>query len=244
MTRFSPPIIYQCPACAGYFKHCALISLHYYDDVPEWSDGKNGQWWAGSCGQVGRCPACSKTVWIEDATEVMHSCSKPAEIGVVARLWHRITGDRSDRLRDEREWDALPNGVKGAEGIDGLQDARDFIEALAGLPPDAPAREAHLRKRLWWLSGHRQRFGVDGAPIAPQPTVDAATASENRERLLMLLAHDPKAQVARGELLRQLGRFEEAVAVLKAVRPDGYSEVNAVKVERLALARNADIQII
>ncbi|MQA38637.1 hypothetical protein [Rugamonas aquatica] len=244
MTRFSPPIIYQCPACAGYFKRCALISLHYYDDVPEWSDGKNGQWWAGSSGQVGRCPACSKTVWIEDATEVMPSYSKPAEIGVVARWWHRITGDRSGRLREECEWNALPNGVKGAERIYPLQDAQDFVEALAALPPDAPAREAHLRQRLWWLSGDHQRLGTDGTSIAPQPTVASATASENKKRLLELIEHDPKAQVARGELLRQLERFDEAVATLKAVKPDGYSEVKAVKIERLALARNADLQAI
>src|SRR5471030_1445797 len=85
MTRFSPPIIRQCPGCAGYFRRHAPISLHFYDDVPEWSDGKNGQWWAGAGGHVGRCPACSKTVWIDDAAEVMRLPWKPNPMGTMAR---------------------------------------------------------------------------------------------------------------------------------------------------------------
>jgi hypothetical protein len=218
--------------------------LHYYDDVPEWSDGMNGQWWGGMGAPVGRCPRCAKIVWVDDATVVMPAPRKPRPIGAVARLWHLVTGDRKGRLRDEREWAALPDGIKGAERIDCIQDVQDFIDALAGLPPDTPGREAHLRHRLWWASSNHQRLGADGAPIAPQPVVNAATARANKERLLALLTHDPKAQVARGELLRQLGRFDEAVAVLKAVKPDGYSEVKAVKIERLALARNAELKVV
>ena len=49
--------------------------------------------------------------------------------------------------------------------------------------------------------------------------------------------------MARGELLRQMGRFDEAVAVLKAVIPDGYSEVKAIKIERFALARENRLQM-
>jgi hypothetical protein len=59
---------------------------------------------------------------------------------------------------------------------------------------------------------------------------------------LELIRHDPESQVEHGELLRQVGRFEEAVAVLKAVRPDGYNEVKAVKIERLARAGIAELK--
>jgi hypothetical protein len=44
-----------------------------------------------------------------------------------------------------------------------------------------------------------------------------------------------------GELLRLLGRFDEAIAVLKAVPTDGYSEIKALKIERLA--RSGDAQV-
>ena len=61
-------------------------------------------------------------------------------------------------------------------------------------------------------------------------------------RILELIEDRPEARVTRGELLRQLGRFDEAVAVLKAVVPDGRSEVRAVRIERLAAARIAALQ--
>ena len=241
MTRFSPPIIHQCPACARYFKRHALISL-FFDTVTEWSDGKNGQWWASASGSVGRCPACTGIVWLADADEVMRVPYKPLPIGFLIRAWYRLTGDRNGRLGEEREWDALPDGVKNAEQIDGLKCADDFIEALAALPPDAVDCEKHLRQRLWWASNDHVRVIASEADIIPQPAIAEEITRANAQRLLELVEHDPKEQVARGELLRQLGRFDEAVAVLKAVVPDGHSEVKAIKIERLARLRTALLQ--
>ncbi|WP_139168759.1 MULTISPECIES: hypothetical protein [unclassified Duganella] len=76
------------------------------------------------------------------------------------------------------------------------------------------------------------------------PTVSVDVAHENTLRLLQLIEHDSGEQVMRGELLRQLGRFDEAVAVLKAVEPDGYSETRASKVQRLAQAQISDLSIL
>jgi len=243
MTRLAPPTLHQCPACAGYFKRSVLVSLHFYDDVPEWSDGMSGQWWAGASAPVGRCPACRNVVWVDDAIAVMQAPQEPRQIGPMARLWHRITGDKRGRLRDERKWALLPTGIKQAKNIDRLECADDFIEALAALPAaDDDGREVYLRRRLWWASSDHQRVRVDGMLVTSSPAVAAAPALANRLRLLELLEHDPKAQVERGELLRQLGRFDEAVAVLKAVKPDGYSEVMAVKIERLAAAGITELQ--
>ena len=148
MTRFAPPDLHQCPACAGYFKRDALISLHFADDVPEWSDGKCGQWWAGASGHVGRCPACSGIVWIDDATVVMEALFAPRPIGAVARVRYYITGDRSGRLQEERDWHTLPPAIQQAKSIDGLVHAEDLIEALATVAPGSPEREVHLRCRL------------------------------------------------------------------------------------------------
>lgn len=234
MTRFAPPTLYQCPVCAGYFKRYTLASLHYHDDVPEWSDGKNGNWWAQASGHVGRCPACSGIVWIDDAKALMEAPTEPRPVGKLARFWHRLRGDKSGRLREERNWLAIPAGIKAAQAITGLATADDYIAALAALLPDALEREVHLRCRLWWVANDHLR-ACEGSP-APQQQISAEVALANAERLLKLLEHAPYAQVTRGELLRQLGRFDEAVAVLKAVKPDGYSEVKAVKIERLARA--------
>jgi hypothetical protein len=154
-----------------------------------------------------------------------------------------MTGDKIGRLRDERKWALLPTGIKQAKSIVRLECADDFIEALAALPAaDDDGREVYLRRRLWWASSDHQRVRVDGMLVTASPAVAAAPALANRLRLLELLEHDPKAQVERGELLRQLGRFDEAVAVLKAVKPDRYSEVKAVKIERLAAAGIAELR--
>lgn len=245
MTRFARPALHQCPACAGYFTRTVLASLHFYDGMPEWSDGKSGQWWAGAGASVGRCPACRSVVWIDDAIAVMQVPLEPRKIGPMARLWHRVTGDKRGRLRAAREWAALPAGIRQAEPIDRLECVDDFMEALAALhADDTGGREVYLRRRLWWASSDHQRARGDGTLVAPLPVVAAAPARANRLRLLELVERDPKAQVARGELLRQLGRFDEAVAVLKAVKPDGYSEVKAVRIERLARARNSELSIL
>lgn len=242
MTCFAPPDLHKCPACAGYFQRDVLVSFHYYDDMPEWSDGMSGQWWAGASAPVGRCPACCRIVWIDDAIAVMQAPMEPGKIGPIGRLWHRVTGDKRGRLRDERKWALLPTGIKQAKSIERLECADDFIEALAALPAaDDDGREVYLRRRLWWASSDHLRGDHDGACVA-LPSVTEEMAHANMQRLLALIEHDPKAQVTRGELLRQLGRFDEAVEVLKAVVPDGHSEVKAVKIERLAASRCDKLQ--
>jgi hypothetical protein len=244
MTRLSAPTLYQCPACVGYFTHAVLTSLHFYDDVPEWSDGMNGQWWAGMGAPVGRCPACSKVVWVDDATAVMPAPCQPRPIGAVARLWYRVTGDRKGLLRDERDWVALPREIKEADRIDSLQSARDLMAAFTALLPDAGDREIYVRRRLWWASNDHHRLRADGVPTASLPAVAPAETRTNVLRLLELLENAHNLQVERGELLRQLGRFDESVAVLKAVKPNGNSEVKASKIQRLAQARDSELKAI
>lgn len=55
---------------------------------------------------------------------------------------------------------------------------------------------------------------------------------------------DATNRAAYGYLLRQRSLFDEAVAVLKAVKPNGYSEVKASKIQRLAMAGKSRLQVI
>lgn len=240
MTRLSAPTLYQCDACFGYFTRSVLTSLHFHDDVPSWSDGMSGQWWAGIGAPVGRCPSCTRVVWVDDARVVMLAPRQPHPIGTLARVWHRLTGDRQGRLRDEQNWITAQTKIKDAPLIVGLKSMCDFLHALADISPDDRDREVYVRLRLWWASNDHRRFRATETPIEPQPAV-APEACTNILRLLDLFENDPSRQVERGELLRQLGRFEEAVAVLKAVKPNGYSEVRASKIQRLAQSRNAQL---
>lgn len=54
----------------------------------------------------------------------------------------------------------------------------------------------------------------------------------------------PGDQVQKGELLRLLGRFDEAVAVLKAVPADGHNECRAVRIERLAKRKDSQVRLL
>lgn len=210
MTRLSPPTLYCCPACAGYFTRSVLTYLHFYADVPSWSDGKNEQWWVGLDGPAGRCPTCLVAVWVDDATELMPAPREPRAIGVLTRLWHLLTGDSSGRLRDEKEWGSLPRAIKDAERLVGLSTTQHYVDALAQITPLLPDREEYLRRKLWWASNDYLRRESH----APTLEVDAARA--NMERLLDLLPSTART-LERVELFRQLGRFQEALDLIPSV---------------------------
>lgn len=239
MTRLSAPTVYQCSFCAKYFTRSVLTFLHFHDDVPEWSDGMNGQWWAGIGAPVGRCPVCDKVIWVDDAKKVMAFPQETKPIGAVARLWHRVTSDRKGRLRDEWDWIALPREIKEAGRIIGLQSIQDFLDAMVVLPKGIIDREIYVRRRLWWAFNDHLRLSGDETSLSSLCEVSLTSARANMLHLLHLIEHDPCRQVERGELLRELGRFDEAVAVLDAVPPDGYNEVRASQIAKLARQRDS-----
>ena len=156
--------------------------------------------------------------------EVMHLPRHTPTMVRLDRLWHRMTGDRNGKLREVLEWEALSAAIKNAESLGWLSEADDFIAALTEAPPQSRERELHLRVRLWWALNDHHRHD-NSSSSAPRPAMQRSIARPNMLRILELIEHRPQAQVTRGELLRQLGRFDEAVAVLKAVVPDGHSEV-------------------
>jgi len=52
----------------------------------------------------------------------------------------------------------------------------------------------------------------------------------------------PGSMSQQGELLRLLGRFDEAIASLRSLPAGGHSEVRAVKIERLAPIGDPQVQ--
>jgi len=213
MTRLSSPTLYACPACAGYFTRSVLTSLHYYGDVLQWSDGKNEQWRAGLGGPAGRCPTCLAVVWVDDNITLMNEHREPHRISPLSRLWHLLTGDRSGKLRMEREWASLPREMREAERLDSLSTAQDYVDALAQLVPLLPDREEYLRRKLWWASNDHLRRESGG------PALEGQAARANMERLLGLLPTTARV-LERVELCRQLGRFQEALDLIPLAPPD------------------------
>jgi hypothetical protein len=101
-----------------------------------------------------------------------------------------------------------------------------------------------LRKRIWWGLNDRYRSRFDGSPLPDVPTWPEAAERANMEVILNMLRDgevQPWNMIEQGELLRLLGRFDAAIVMLKAVPPDGHSEVRTAKSERLA--RTGDKQV-
>lgn len=213
MTRLSPPSLYRCPACARYFTRSVLTSLHFYEDVLIWSDGKNEQWWAGIGGPAGRCPSCRTVVWVDSNTALVRDHWAPPPVGIWSRLWHMLTWDRSGRLREEREWASLPREKREAERLDSLSTVQDYVDALAQIVPLLPDREEYLRRKLWWASNDHLRRESGG------PALEADAARANMQRLLDLLP-STAGILERVELCRQLGRFQEALDLIPLAPPD------------------------
>lgn len=222
MTRLSPPTLYHCPACAAYFVRSALTFLHFYHDVPEWSDGKNEQWWVGLSAPVGRCPTCLAVIWLDDANALMPVPQEPRQISSLSRLWHLLTGDRSGRLRDDREWASLPRVIKEAKRLVELSTTQDYIDALVQIAHVRPDREEYLRRKLWWASNDYLRRESSTA------TLEVNAARANMERLLDLLPSTTRT-LERVEIYRQLGRFQEALDLIPSIPSDQCVKANLQK---------------
>lgn len=235
MTRLSPPMLYRCPRCAGYFTRSVLTSLHFYADVPSWSDGKNEQWWVGLSRPAGRCPTCLVVVWIDDAAELMPAPREPRAIGALPRLWHLLTGDRAGRLRDEQEWASLPRAIKDPERLIGLSTTQDYVDALAQIATLPPEREEYLRRQLWWAANDHLRRE------SHTPTLEVDAARANMERLLDLLPSTART-LERVELYRQLGCFQEALDLIPSVRSEQW--VNAELQKQWAEAGDSIMRVI
>ncbi len=240
MTRFADPDVHKCPGCDGYFlRHC-FASINF-SGTRDWSDGAPTAWWAQS--PLARCRTCAAIFWQEDVEPVGVLPSKPWPIGRLERLLARWRDDPKGRLREEQEWLQIPAGWKAAKSADSV-DFEDVVHVLANSEGLSRDRLLWLRRRIWWSLNDRFRFRSDGSPIPNVRIMPEADERANMRAILALLecaAVTPSDMVEKGELLRLLGRFDEAVAVLKAVPADGYNEIRASKIE--ALARLRDMQV-
>lgn len=198
-------------------------------------------WWRQE--PLVRCSACAALFWLADIEAIGIMPDAPRPIGRFRRAWLRWRGDPQGLLQDEEEWDRAMASWGQANYI-GSVNFDDVIYVLARSKGISRSRLLWLRKRIWWDLNDRYRSRQDGSPIPDVPTWPQALERSNMEAILAMLREGdghPTEMIEQGELLRLLGRFDEAIAVLKAVPADGYSEVRAVKIERLA--RNRDSQV-
>lgn len=242
MTRFHDPEVYQCAGCGTFALRQQFMSLTF-DRAVEWSDGVPTQWWASVNPPLVRCWACNALFWLEDVEAVGVLPYSPASMNRLSRLVARVRGDPHGRLRPEREWALVPDGWKAAQRFDN-PDFEDIRHVLANPQGSSRSQLLWLRRQIWWRLNDRFRTRYDGSPIPNVPFIPADEEHANKHAMIALLLQETgesRDDVERGELLRQLGQFDEAVAVLKAVPADGFSEIRASKIA--ALARAGDVQV-
>jgi len=222
MTRFADPEIYACPACAAYFTRSGFRSINFIG-TRDWSDGAPTAWWSVGQRPLVRCSSCAALFWIEDLQPLGVRSRRPRPIGMLERLWAEWRGDPDGRLHEERSWLQLPEGWNVAVSAD-TASFEDVVHVLANSDGLASDRRLWLRRCIWWTLNDRYRFVADGELAPNGPTWPTAAERANMEEMLCLLEMGELASrdlVQKGELLRLLGRFDEAISVLKSVRPDG-----------------------
>lgn len=240
MTRFATPSVHTCPGCSTFFLRPRFRSVNFYG-AQDWSDASPTMWWRQE--PLVRCDACAALFWMDDAESVGVMPDTPGTIGPLTRKWLRWRGDPDGRLQSEEDWSTAKTLWGNAQYI-GSVGFDDVVYVLARSKGVSHYRLLWLRNRIWWYLNDRYRTQSDGSHLPNVPAWPLAAERANMEVILDILRNgevSPSSMIQQGELLRLLGRFDQAITVLKAVPADGYSEVRAIKIERLA--RSGDVQV-
>jgi hypothetical protein len=220
------PAIVLCPTCGhlartGPSQMCEPSEI----DVWRWTDGKQGEQLKNSdirscdseidrngCGyRVLLCRACRTCFWIV-----------------------RTGGNLGTTL----DWDSPLRVVGEHTGADQIEEGQEPTEAeyLAALEKGmakAPEQEKMLRLLAWWRGNDAVRWEEKQAELQAAPE----DRTNSMVRLCGLLhASDLKEGILKAELLRQLGRFDEAAILAEALE----GEMPIVAQELRALCRVGD----
>lgn len=241
MTRFSDPDVHQCPQCSTYLLWPNLMSFNTFGENTTWSDGQG--MWSGMLDACSArcCPACRTVLWKDDLDVVGILTRKPYPVGKVTRTLARWFGDKHGHLRDEDAWRALPEGWKTANAAEQLA-YPDLHRALLATPDPGVERELFLRRLMWWETNDHLRHRADGTLVAAAPVAPEEQRRANMLRMVALYEQAGNAVVTRAELLRQLGRFDEAVALLVAGAPEIQASADAAWILRWAKAADAGVK--
>ena len=198
--------------------------------VRAWSDGYSTFSTLPARSPLVRCPNCPAVFWEEDVATLGEMPRKPyvqpAE-GWLLRLLSRWGDDEHGHIRAQKDWDAAPDEWKPACEDCSLE-LSDLQVALKAVVDVNPARELFVRRRIWWACSDHYRIRIDRLRMSETLQLAASAATSNMMRMLVLHGESEGPMgVERGELLRQLGRFDDAISVLRCVDSDPYTNDTA-----------------
>ena len=217
------PLVVACPHC----QHPSLIRIRRSSSSSAglWTDGFSSAEVFDSCG-VSICPTCNK-VFIEAQAERL-AAIESADCGISAKP--------SIEVDAQTLFDALQHGIA-----------------------DSPSQEIKLRSRIWWAGNHIKRglersttnlrlivrgFGDIEDPNTWElwQAIPESIRIENMKALLPLLESQPNEihhVVPEAELLRELGRFDEAIARVEQAYCGGAAA--AVLIHNMAKEGNSEV---
>ena len=185
-----------------------------------WSDGYTSIFGLNSVSNLGRCGYCRKVFWLDDAEELGVLPKESSAIGAFSRIYHRLTGDAAGLLERERDWNETPWEWKSAKPAE-MPDFFDLKTALADKESLTSEREMWVRRALWFHGNDHLRLNRDGKPVRDKPRMSDEEVRQNMQALLALVELGLDSPILeKGELLRELGRFDEAITVLSGIEGD------------------------
>lgn len=240
MTRFAAPAVYQCSECSVYllWSRLASFSTHIHTS---WSDGAKPMRGLLDMCSITCCPACSIALWNEDLEVLGVLPRAPRRIGWIAKMLATWNGDKDGHLQAIREWDDISSEWKVAAHGRSLE-YTDVQRALRDMSAPNSGREMFLRRRVWWATNDHIRLRSDGTRVAGQPVASDADRKANMVRMIELHEATGTGISERAELLRQLGRFDDAILLLKSDAPEVRRSENAAWILRWAKAGDADVK--
>ena len=223
-----PEVIISCPECKALSRFSTMASGNTFGSTL-WSDGYRYSPMMEPSIPVIQCDDCSKIFlkW------------KAEEVGQYSRFSRGIGFEHPDKEETPAEWKRAPRVKAPKED--------DFYKAIDEGLPENKQEEKNLRLTAWWQSNDRCRGGF--SLFGKKKKFPASEEREkNMEKLLGLLDKtNPNDQIMAAEILRQLGRFDEALEVLKTLDRDDYGEVlvqledfcddNETSVQKLTFSR-------
>ncbi|MBL8421314.1 MAG: hypothetical protein JNK92_11840 [Dechloromonas sp.] len=210
MTRFVEPAVLACPICESPVLKTRLASFNDFGAV-YWSDNYASIVGLGSTGPIVCCPVCEGMFWTEDAKQLGIMPKYPESLKW-SWLRRKLASDMESVAAAESAWKSKPDSWDWAGNLQQPR-GRELLWALEHVPGSNQEREIFIRTKLWWAGNAPLRGHKSGSPM----TTDQE--QQNMAALLKLKRGMPPEKrdlLLEGELLREMGCFEEAISILEA----------------------------
>jgi hypothetical protein len=159
---------------------------------------------------------CRGVFWIEDAAYVGDIL--PENLPIKKRRSKSLSWFRGPDEPQDSWLDSLPDPWKKARPVEhpGIEAIAIGVETLVDATKE---REQRMRRLLWWKMNDQYRNPNSAIPSISKAIRDKHEGS-NLLRLLELSDQDGQPTIETIEILRELGRFEEARIALEQIDPN------------------------